>query len=42
MNVALNWAAQVRTRTNGRLRVGDELREGPRPRREDLALVARL
>ena len=42
MNVALKWAAQGTTRTNGRPRVGDEMRERPRPRREHLPLVARL
>lgn len=42
MSIALNWAVQGRTRTNGRLRVGDEMRERPRPRQEDLTLAARL
>lgn len=41
-NVALSWALQGRTRLNGRLRVGDELRERPAPRREDLPVAVRL
>lgn len=42
INVAIKWAAQGRTRTDGRLRVGDELRERPRPPREDLPLADAL
>lgn len=42
MNVGIEWAGRGRTSLNGRLRVGDELRERPRPRREELPLAARL
>ena len=40
MRVAIAWASQGTTRLNGRLRVGDELKD--RPRRDDLPLAARL
>lgn len=42
MSVAIEWAAQGRTSLNGSLRVGDELRERPRPRQEQLPLEVRL
>ncbi len=40
MRVAIAWASQGTTRLNGRLRVGDELQERPRP--DGLPLAARL